>query len=76
MWLLVSCGVDGCNCLCKGGGPEGWVVAHCTAGEEAGVTPASPAGLLSQALREEKTGWSQRLLGNVILILYLKKTNP
>lgn len=56
MWLggqlLVSCGAGGCNCLCIGGGPAGWVEPHCT-----GVRALSPVGLLSQALStEEKTG--------------------
>lgn len=59
MWLgeqlLVSCGAGGCNCLCMGGGPAGWVEPHCT-----GVRALSPVGLLSQALRtEEKTGRSR-----------------
>lgn len=48
--LLISCGVDGCNCLCKGGGPAGWMAARSM---EAAVAPVSPAGLLSQALEGE-----------------------
>lgn len=48
--LLVNCGADGCSCLCKGGGPAGWMEPQCSAGVEAGVR----AGLLlSQALRRE-----------------------
>lgn len=48
--LPLRCAADGCNCLCKGGGP------HSTAAVEAGVR----VGLLSQALgrRDETTGRS------------------
>lgn len=42
--LLVSWGVDGCNCLCKAGGPVGWMEPRCfTAGVEDGVRAGSQA---------------------------------